>query len=151
MRLRLSRRDTIKQVLNSSIRIIKGGLERSDALLSWETHRHQLSDLGLIGRSRLIIIFFLFFFFLGLRDWNLHFFFNFGLWLRFLTTSTCTLTCVITTKKSDSFSPSFSIWSSLVVVFPLKIIFWESAARPFSFYNFCLRFPIYFKAIVLFH
>ncbi len=60
------------------------------------------------------------------------FFLGSGFWIM----RECTWICDMTTRKSVSLMPSFSIVSSLFVVFPLKMIFWDSTGNPFSLLTF---------------
>ena len=59
-----------------------------------------------------------------------------------------TATCVITTRKSVSLNPIFSMVSSLLVVLPLKISFCDSTGWPFSILIFSLSSRIWFFNVV---
>ena len=142
------RRDAVEQVLDCPLGVVVGGSEGGDALLPRESHGHELVDLRLIllvfrrlGRFLLLLGLGLFFL-LGLGDGDFYFFFNFGFGLRLLRKRGCTATWVMTTRKSVSLSPSFSIFSSLLVVLPLKMIFCDSTGCPFSSLILSLRSAI---------
>ena len=124
--------DTIDQILNCSFNIIESSSKGFNALLSGETHGHEFINIGLVGlRLRggdrsgfesfwlncwhflLLLFLFLLLLHLGL------FWFDFCLGLRFLREDESTWTCDMTTRKSVSLMPSFSMVSSLTMVFPL--------------------------------
>ena len=131
--------NSIKQVLNGSIGVSKGGVEGSETLFSGEAHSHEFVDLifGWLGAGRIAIVFFLFglFLLLILRVFLFGFvglFFNFGFRGRFLDEVVFTETWFMTTRKSVYLIPSLSSCSSSLMVFPLKMIFIESLEKPFS-------------------
>lgn len=144
--------DAVEQVLDCPLRVVEGGIECGYTLFSRESHRHELIDLCFIllilgWLRRLLLLLFLLLLLLLFR--RLHLLFNFRLRLRFLSERRGTATWVITTRKSVSFRANFSIFSSLVVVLPLKIIFWVSTGCPFSSRIFSLSSAIWMSEGIL--
>ena len=79
------------------------------------------------------------------------FFFNFGFGRWFLDEMERTETWFMTTRKSVYLSPSLSICYSSLVVFPLKMIFMESAGMPLVVSIWCLRAVIWVEKGLRWH
>ncbi len=117
--------NAVQKIFDCSFTVTKGRSQGLSALLSWETHAHQLCDLVFENRVLGLILLFLRCFFLG---FGLVFDLRLGCWLllflllyfdllffglRFLNLrQNNTLTVAMTTKKSLSLILSFSTVSS---------------------------------------
>lgn len=119
-------------------------------MISWESHWHKFINIALTGLILLLLLWLLllrlllllwFGLWFILLFWNL-LFCLFFLWLLFdflfllmfgflLLDKMSTLTVVITTRKSPSFTPSLSSSSVFVVAFPLNTIFCDYTSNPF--------------------
>lgn len=122
-------RNAVDQVLHCPFDVIEGGSQGLDALLSGETHGHEFINIGLVGLrlggdggdglgsvglgSGDFLLLLLLLLLLGLFGLDL------CLGLRLLRGAGSTCTCDMTTRKSVSLMPSFSMVSSLTMVLPL--------------------------------